>query len=305
MKIVSTLPTGTEIVCALGLEPELRGVSHACHFPPSVASLPRVTATDFDYDGAGSGDIDSYVEGEMHKHRSLYMLDEELIRSLAPTHILTQEICDVCAVTPSDISRLVGEMPQRPAIVSINPRTLEEIIEEIERAGALLCVQKAAAALARRLRETLSAIRTRSAGAQRKSVFCMEWLDPIFDSGHWVPEMVDAAGGFDVIGRAGQYSRKVKWNDVREKDPEIIVLMPCSLSPVRTMRELHTVTGLPGWSDLRAARNRQVWIVDGSSYFNQSGPRVISMGIEILGKIIHPEIFGAPSEDEAFDIASP
>jgi len=301
MKIVSTLPTATEIVCSLGLTKELVGVSHECIYPKEVLIKPRVSSTDIDYSSASSRVIDAHVEKKMHEHASLYSLDKKLLTSLAPTHLITQMLCDVCAITPEDVNVVIRDLPNKPELIVLNPTNLKEILEDILRVGKTLERKVEAQKLVEKLRTKVEDFRSQTSHLEKPRVFCLEWLDPLFASGHWVPEMVDVAGGEEVLGIAGRPSRKVPWEALLDKNPETITMMPCGFPVEKTKAEIRSLK-FQGWDTLTAVQTGQVWIVDGPSFFNQSGPRVIDKGLEILAKILHPEVFGSPNQTEALKL---
>lgn len=302
MRIVSTLPTATEIVYQLGLGRQLVGVSHECNYPREASKKARVSETDIDYGKATSREIDDHVSEKMHQHHSLYKLNESLVTSLKPTHLITQKLCDVCAITPSDVQAVFRKLPQKPDLITLNPTSLEDILQDIVKVGKSLDRKTEAESLVQKLRSKIKNIRLRSYNLDLKSVFCLEWIDPPFACGHWVPEMVGIAGGKEVLGKAGKPSRKINWEEVAVADPEIIVAMPCGFSFEKNLEEMKLLEGNSIWRNLRAVRNDQVYLVDGPSYFNQSGPRVIEKGLEILAKITHPQIFGLPNQKEALQL---
>lgn len=299
MRIVSLLPAATEIVCALGLENQLLAISHGCSFPDYINSKPRISSTDIDYNAISSKEIDRHVEESMHQKKSLYKLDKKMLVEIKPTHILTQALCDVCAITPSDIQKVIVDLRPSPEVIELNPRSIEQIYQDILSLGQKFGKSAQAKRVVAGLKNKVGKIRKKTQEAVPKLVFCLEWLDPLYACGHWVPEMVDIAGGQDPLSFPEAYSCKIPWSEVVRVDPEIIIVMACSFSIERTLQELPTVTSLPLWTNLRAVKNNNVWVVDGSSYFNQSGIRTVDQGIEILAKIIHPEIFGKPIEIEA------
>jgi len=302
MKIVSTLPTATEIVFRLGLGNSLVGVSHECNYPEAALLKPRVSETDFDYTNAKSFEIDTYVENKMHNHKSLYKLDEPLITKLSPDVLITQQLCDVCSITPNDIQRVIKNLAVKPELISLNPKNLDDICEEILTVGEILGKKTKAQNLVLKLKKKMKDIKNKTNKLKPKKVFCVEWLSPLFASGHWVPEMVELAGGIEVLGRTEKPSRKISWDKVIDSNPDILILMPCGFTFDKTLSEGSSLTSLPFWEKLTAVKNNQVWVVDGPSYFNQSGPRVIENGIEILAKIIHPDKFGVPSKEEAIKL---
>jgi iron complex transport system substrate-binding protein len=298
-RIVTTIPSATEIIYALGLGEHLYGVSHECNYPAAARSKPRITSVNFDYASATSKDIDSNVVQSLHEHRSLFTLDEHLLQHIEPTHLIIQRLCDVCAITPGDIHSSLIKLPSRPQIIDVMPRSIEDILTDIIRIGTCLDRSEVAASIVTRLQQKITEIKTVTSCLKPKKVFCVEWLDPLYASGHWVPEMINIAGGHDPLGSNNSSADKRSWEDVASADPDILVLIPCGFSYEKISAELHLLYQLPVWSELRAVCTNQVWIADGPSFFNQSGPRVISQGIPLLASIIHPEIFGTPTPSSA------
>lgn len=303
MRVVSLLPAATEIVCALGLSKQLMGISHGCNFPLSVKKKPQISYTNIDYDFLSSNAIDRHVEESMRDKKSLYHLNKALLDNIKPTHILTQALCDVCAITPSDIQKVLYDISPKPEVIELNPRNLEQICDDVLMLGKHFHKEIKAKKIVTHLKAKIARIKKKTQTLTPKTVFCLEWLDPLYACGHWVPEMVEIAGGKDPLSFPEQYSRKISWDNVVAQDPEIIIIMPCSFSIERTLHELSSITSLSFWKNLKAVKNNNIWVVDGSSYFNQSGIRTIDKGIEILAKIIHPEIFGKPAEKEAVNIS--
>lgn len=333
MRIVSLLPSATELVFALGLGDRLVGRTHECDFPPPVHELPAVTSS-LVPQGGSSVEIDALVSRAAHDHRSLYRLDPGALERLHPDLILTQELCEVCAVAYDEVERAARSLRLTSAggtaahIVSLEPMTLDDVLAQLHVvARAVASVWRAsgeggaapsavgdphctgaggspappadvlesrAAEVERRLRQRLEAVKQRSAGLRRPRVFCMEWLDPPWCAGHWVPEMVRIAGGVDELGRDGGPSRRISWQAVLDYRPEVVVLMPCGYDLAGTLSEYARVRAgaLPeGWQELPAVRAGQVYAVNGSAYFNRPGPRVVD-GVEVLAEILHPEVFG-------------
>lgn len=299
LRIVSTLPTATEIVFELGLGEQLVAISHECNYPTAALTKPRVTSTNFNYSDNSSPNIDVHVKTSLHNHRSLYQLDQALLETLRPTHLITQQLCDVCAITPSDIQAVIRDLSEPPILISLNPHSLADICRDVELLGAGLGHAQAAATLAGSLRQNLTTFKQQSTHLAPKSVVCIEWLDPLFTAGHWVPEMITAAGGTESLAAPGQISHQASWDDIVRADPDIIILMPCGFPIAKTISELPLLQVLPEWPRLRAVQTGQVWITDSASYFSQSGPRVIRDGIPLLQQIIHPAIFGMPDPGKA------
>lgn len=283
MKICSLLPSATEILFALGLGDEIAAVTHECDYPPQAALKTKATGSDIDHERLTSAEIDRHVASSVGRHGSIYRLKEDVLEEIRPDLIVTQELCEVCAVSYREVQRAARVLEGETNIVSLEPNTLGEVIETILLVGRMTGREDAANDLVRRLRARLSAVRERVDGLARPRVYAMEWLDPPFSGGHWVPEMVEIAGGREVLGKAGTKSERLTPQQIVEAAPEIIVLMPCGFSLERTVAEYRREAEkgfLPGWSG-------QVYAVDGSSYFNRPGPRLID-GVEILARIFHP-----------------
>lgn len=291
MKICSLLPSATEIVCALGLRDCLVAVTHECDFPPEVTQLPIVTRSTLGQPALASREIHAHISEALHRGSSIYALDQELLQRLDPDLILTQELCDVCAVSYGVVKEAVHRLPGRRTVLSLEPTTLEGILQTIEQVGEATGPRTQAAELVRALRERIEQVAARAALApSRPRVFAMEWLDPPFTAGHWVPEMVSLAGGRDDLAQGGKPSTRIQWADVERYDPEVIVLMPCGFTLERAVEEFSR-TPLPhGWERLAAVRTGRVYAVNGSAYFNRPGPRIVT-GLQILAEILHPDFF--------------
>lgn len=291
MRVYSFLPSATEMLYALGLDDQLRGVTSECDYPADAASKPIVVQSLLDPATMQQDEIDWKVVDNMSHGHGLYRINRDLLLRERPDVIITQELCDVCSVSLKDVLKTVAELSTQCRVVSLKPSGLEGMLENITTVGAACDVEDRAAALVASLRERIARVRERSGGLRRKSVFCAEWYEPIFAAGHWVPEMVELAGGTEVLGRAGEVSRKVSWSEVVAKDPELMVLIPCGFGVGRAVGDLGLMTRREGWSGLRAVRTGEVYAADGSAYFSRPGPRLVD-GLELLARIIHPEVFG-------------
>ena len=290
MKICSLLPSATEIACALGLEEELVAVTHECDYPAAVVGKPRITRSAVDHGDSTSAEIHRHISGALHRGSSIYQLDQELLERLAPDIILTQELCDVCAVSYRQVQRAVRIAESDASIVSLEPRSLEEILETIVQVGALTGRQEQAETVVAGLRERIDRVTAAVAGAgDRPRVLCVEWLDPVMVGGHWVPGMVETAGGSDGLGKPGEPSFAVTWRQVADYQPEVVVLMPCGFHLRETQAEVERTVLPAEWAGLPAVCQGRVFAVDGSSYFNRPGPRIVD-GLEILAQIIHPSL---------------
>lgn len=292
MRICSLLPSATEICYALGLGDDVVGVSHECDYPAEAARKPRVIRTVIDQGRQASAEIHDAVRASVEQGTSLYLIDEPLLRDLAPDLILTQKLCEVCAITDRRLAQVLAGLPSRPEIISFHPHSLEEMLAEIR----LLGLRTGCAREADRL---ISAFRARLANVRpavktRPRVFCLEWLDPLMAAGHWVPEMVGLAGGEEVLGRAGEPSRIVTPDEVVAARPEVLVVMPCGFPVERTRKELVALTRQPWWSRLPAVAAGRVHVVDGPAYFNRCRPRAVE-GIELLAGLLQPAALRAPN----------
>jgi|RhiMetdeSRZDD1v2_1073273.scaffolds.fasta_scaffold374487_2 iron complex transport system substrate-binding protein len=288
MKICSLLPSATEILFLLGLGDQIVAVTHECDYPPDAASKLTITQNVIDHERLTSAQIDHHVASNIGRHGSIYNLNEDLLQALQPDLIITQELCDVCAVSYKQVQQAAKVLEGRTKLVSLEPTTLGEVFDNILLVGELTDRQDAARETVRELRNRLDRVKERVRGLRRPKVYAMEWLDPPFTAGHWVPEMVEIAGGDEVLGKAAAKSERIAPERVLQASPEIIVLMPCGFSLERTIEEYKRTTFVPGWSG-------QVYAVDGSSYFNRPGPRLVD-GVEILAEIFHPNVYRGRDE---------
>jgi iron complex transport system substrate-binding protein len=288
MRICSLLPSGTEILYTLGLGDEIIAVTHECDFPADAAGKPHITQNILDHEKLTSFEIDHQVSKSVGHHGSIYRLDEAMLESLSPDLILTQELCQVCAVSYSEVQQAARVLEGRTRIVSLEPNTIGEMLENILLVGEITGRSAVAEQRVTELRARLDLVRERVRGTERPRVYSMEWLDPAYSGGHWVPEMVEIAGGTEVLGRHAQKSARIAPAQVIEAQPEVIVLMPCGFSLEKTIDEYRRTPMFDGWYDLPAIREGRLYAVNGSAYFNRSGPRLID-GVEILASILHPD----------------
>jgi iron complex transport system substrate-binding protein len=295
MRIVSLLPSATEIVCALGLGDELVGVTHECDWPAEVAGKSVMTTSVLDHSSTPSGEIHRLVTDAIHGGSSLYTLDEIALEGARPDLILTQELCKVCAVSYRQVNEVARAIDADITVVSLEPTSLEGIFNSISTVGAMTDAEDAAVDLVESLRARLGAIEARASerredGHQPPRVVGIEWLDPPFAVGHWVPEQIRRAGGWDLLGLDGEASRQTDWAAIAEVDPEMLVLMPCGFHLRETVEEWARTPRPIGWKSMEAVRRGNVFAVDGSAYFSRPGPRVID-GIEMLAEIFDPDAF--------------
>jgi iron complex transport system substrate-binding protein len=293
VRIVSLLPSATEVVCLLGLQEQLVGVSADSDWPADVVKrLPVLNTVSIDTSQLSSREIDR-AASDGHRGVSLYHVDPELLRRLRPDLILTQEICEVCAVARRDVELASRTLGYAPRVLSLSPVTLDQAIDDIAVVGRAAGVGDARAGrVVATLRARLGSVRDRTANLDRPRVFCMEWLDPPYTAGHWMPEMVEIAGGRDELGTHAGPSRRVAWQEVLDYAPDVIVLVPCSLDLERVAAEFEVVRALPGWRELPAVRRGRVY-AGNTHLFSRSGPRLVD-GVEALARMLHPEVFTSP-----------
>ncbi|HST52790.1 MAG TPA: cobalamin-binding protein [Pyrinomonadaceae bacterium] len=303
-RIISLLPSATEVVCALGLGDALVGVTHECDFPASVVGKPILTASRISHATMSSREIDHAVRSHLDGHGSIYDLDERLLAELEPDLIITQELCEVCAVSYKTVLKAARVLEADARVVSLEPNNVRDIFDNIRTIGGLAGREAEAEALVGKLTRRLDALSARLAETEtRPRTLVLEWLEPPFAPGHWVPEQVAFAGGDSSFGDAGAKSRTTTAEEIEAYTPEVIVLAPCGYYKEDTLRALASARLPRGWPELPAVRGGRVWALDATSYFSRPGPRVVE-GAEILSRIIHPELFGAPEETEAVRVPS-
>ena len=290
-RILSLLPAATEIVCALGFEKNLVGRSHECDFPETVRQLPVCSEANFS-DNLSSADIDKKVKDLLFNALSIYTINRELINELAPDIVITQAQCEVCAVSLDEVeSALNDDLESAAKIISLQPNSLGDIYDNIREVAAALGAEADAEQLIEELDERVGIIRHKLKYIENKpSIACIEWLEPLMVSGNWIPELVSIAGGSSILAEPGKHSPFVKWAEIQQADPDIILAMPCGFSIERTIKEIHLLLQLPGFADLKAIKNNRLYIADGNQYFNRPGPRIVD-SIEILAEIINPKQF--------------
>ena len=290
-RIVSLLPAATEIAAALGLMDQVVGVSHECDFPNDANERPRVTRCAVHGAELASRDVDEWVRRALHDNGTIYTIDERLLRKLQPDVILTQRLCDVCAVGYGTVAKLAQTLPGPPQVVNLEPRSLADIFDDIRRVAKACEIPKRAEKLIANLSERVENVRERAAKIpDRPRCFLMEWVDPPFCSGHWGPELVEVAGGQDPLGRKHKPSAQIDWQEVLDACPEIIVLALCGYDIDRARRDYELLRRFTGFDSIAAAANRQVYIVNASAYFARPGPRIVD-SLEILAGILHPSEF--------------
>lgn len=293
MRIVSLLPSATEIVCQLGLGDALVGVTHECDFPPFVTGLPKVTRTLIPHDAA-SRDIDALVRDRLETQRALYSLDLPTLERLAPDLIVTQALCDVCAVAEAEVTAAACALPGRPRVVNLEPMSLGDVMDTLLAVGRAAGVEGRAEGVVADLRRRIEAVTARSAlVAERPRVVLLEWLDPPFSCGHWSPELIRLAGGDEVLEVEGRPSRTLAWDEVVAARPDVLFVACCGFDLGRTLRDLPGLCVRPGWSDLPAVRAGRVYVTDGNAYFSRPGPRLVD-SLELLAHALHPSAHPLP-----------
>jgi iron complex transport system substrate-binding protein len=285
MKICSLLPSATEILFALGLGDQVVGVSHECDFPPEARSKPVLIRSRISHTESAAA-IDRQVREFLKRGESLYSVDMEALAALEPDLIVTQDLCHVCAATPDDLATALTHLRHAPRIVTLNPHSLADVREDIRLVGEATGRAEQASAVIAEFEQSVANVEAAIANFPRQRVVCLEWLDPPYIAGHWVPEMVARAGGVDVFGRAGEPSFRVEWDAILAAQPEVIVIMPCGYSLEQAMTEFRNLPLPQGWQDLPAVRNDRVFVVEASGYFSRPGPR-LAEGMAILADAIH------------------
>jgi iron complex transport system substrate-binding protein len=300
LRIVSFLPAATEMVYALGLGEQLVGVTHECDFPAEARGVPVVVRPAMALETMSLREIDVAVAERIGSGGSLYQVDDALMCRLKPDLLLTQNLCQVCATSGNDLASLLKILKPAPDIVWMSPHSLEQIFDNIRELGQVTGRSDVAEALIGDCRGRLERVAARSKqAASRPRVFCMEWADPVYCAGHWVPEMVELAGGTDELARKGTDSVRIAWTDVLRWAPEVIVFSPCGFNLEKALEQVVYLEALPGWAELPAVRDGRVFAVDANSYFARPGPRVVE-GTELLAHLIHPELFDWHGPADAF-----
>jgi iron complex transport system substrate-binding protein len=290
-RIVSLLPSATELVCALGLREQLVGVSHECDYPPGVEELPRVTSTHIAH-SADSLSIDRQVSEELAKVSALYQVDGALLATLLPDLLVTQALCDVCAVSASDVEAVACALPRVAQVFNLQPTRLHDILENVTALGAAAGVPERAAAVRAQMEQRIAKVAARTAAipvAARPRVVMLEWLEPFFDAGHWNPELVELAGGVPVLGRLGQPSTTLDWSALRAAAPDLIFIACCGFNIDRTLQDVARLNVNDAWRELSAVQAGRVWVADGNAYFNRPGPRIVD-SLELLAHVLHPTV---------------
>ncbi|XWX03483.1 cobalamin-binding protein [Aggregatilineales bacterium SYSU G02658] len=304
MRIASLLPSSTEIVCALGFQESLVARSHECDFPPAVKQLPAVTAPKFNPDGR-SYQINERVKAILQEATSVYRIDGDQLKALAPDVIVTQAQCEVCAVSLAEVERVACEWLDIPAqIVALEPNALADVFQDIQRVAEALNVPERGHALVAALRQRMADIADQASALPKPTVATIEWIDPLMAAGNWMPELVEMAGGRNLLGRAGEHSPWLTWDELAAADPDVIVILPCGYDIPTTERELPALTQHPRWQTLRAVQAGRVYLTDGNQYFNRPGPRLVE-SLEILAEILHPRRFNFGHQGSGWRMLEP
>jgi iron complex transport system substrate-binding protein len=290
-RVISLIASATEIICALGCEEMLVGRSHECDFPASVRRLPACTEPKFNIEGT-SREIDRDVKALLRDALSVYRVDADRLAELEPDVIVTQAQCEVCAVSLRDVERAVcAWLKACPKLVSLVPNALADVWTDIERVAEALGVAERGAELISQLQARINAIAEKAKRLpDRPRVACIEWIDPLMSAGNWVPELVELAGGTNLLGQAGKHSPWMTFEQLRAVDPDVIIVLPCGFDIARSRKELPPLTARPEWPALRAVRDGRVFLADGNQYFNRPGPRLVE-SLEILAELLHGEAF--------------
>ncbi|HEX9729300.1 MAG TPA: cobalamin-binding protein [Gemmatimonadales bacterium] len=288
MRVASLLASATEIVCALGLEDRLVAISHECDYPPAILDRPRVSRPRFRVDGLTSGQIDAAVRGAMATHGGVYELDEPALRAARPDLILTQQVCEVCAVPTSLARAAAAALDDGAVVLSLDAHTIEGILDSVLQIAGATGASERGAALVAGWRDRLRAVEAAVRGAEPPRTLAVEWLDPVFTPGHWVPEMISLAGGANLAGTPARRSAQVDWADLADLDPDVLLVMPCGYGLAQSRAEADAHADRLRALAPRAVAGGKAFVLDGSAYFNRSGPRIVD-GVEILAALLHPD----------------
>jgi iron complex transport system substrate-binding protein len=286
VRIASLVPSATEMLFALGLGPSIVAVTHECDYPPPASDLPHVTRSVIP-DGLPAAEIDRQVRELTGRGEAIYELDEDELHDLEPDLIVTQAVCEVCAVSYDDVRAVAEGIPSKPRVLSLDPSTLGEVLADVGRLAEAAEVPEAGERLLAEAADRIDRVQEAVAGAERPRVAALEWLDPPYVGGHWVPQMIELAGGEDMLGFPGEKSRVATWEEIAAARPEIVISMPCGYDAERAAQEARTYA-----TELRALEAREVFSVDAASYFSRPGPRLVE-GLELLAHLLHPDRFEA------------
>ena len=297
MRICSFLPSATEIVYLLGLGDSLLGVSHECDFPSDALGKPKVVHSRFDSDNLSSQEIDRVVTDMMTRGENIYEVDTEVLAKARPDLVITQQLCEVCAVSFEDVQQAVAALSPVPTVLSLDPHSIDDMLDSITRVGECMGRQDIAIGIVAGLQTRIeSVIRAVKGVPASPTVACIEWMDPVIAAGHWVPEMVETAGGADALVQPGSPSIRIDFSSLVKADPDVLILMPCGMDVARARAEFDSLSNQDDWHRLSAFKYSRVYAVDSGALFSRSGPRLVD-GIELLARILHPDLFDeSPSE---------
>jgi len=289
MRLVSFLPSATEILYELGVGDDVLAVTHECNYPAEAKTKPRVIHSSFDPQKMSSQEIDNKVTELVNSGKDIYILDEQVLKKANPDLIISQGICEVCSPYTREIDKAVTLLGGKPQVLVLDPKNLDEILQNVIQVGDRVAKQEKAKDFVIKLRKRIDHIKD-IPKISRPKVLCIEWLDPLFSAGHWVPQMVEIAGGINGISSTGEKSRRMQIDEIAKFDPDIIILMPCGFDVSRTILEYEKLLENKSWRKIKAVNRGEVYAVNANEYFSKPGPRTIS-GLEILAKIIHPDTF--------------
>jgi len=294
MRIVSLLPSATEIICSLGLADSLVGVSHECDYPAEVLELPKVTTSHIP-EAASSKEIDALVRERLKTSKALYSLNQSVLEKLKPDLIITQALCDVCAVAEEEVRAVVCKLPGTPQVINLAPMTLAQVFESMLQVGRAVGKEEHAIFVVNAYQKRVDEVVLRSKKmVKNPGVVFLEWLDPPFSSGHWTPELIAMAGGIELIGRLGQPSRTLEWREVADAKPEMLFIAACGFNVERTMQDLPVLDNVMMQKEFASLKPDKVFVADGSQYFNRPGPRLVD-SLEILAHAIDPIVHPLPT----------
>lgn len=295
MKIVSLLPSATELVCGLGLQDQLVGVSHECNFPPSVLGLPILTSSRIP-SGLDSGEIDRLVTEQLKNDEALYDLVMGQLLDIEPDLIVTQALCDVCAVSGNDVAKAIGSMPGNPQVVNLEPICLDDVLETVTLLAEAADCKEQGETYKAELQGRIDAVGMRSAtinGSDKPRVALLDWLDPLFDGGHWSPEIIDLAGGIPCFGEKRQASQRRNWDHLIDSAPDIIFIALCGFDIERSAQDVDIFLKSKRFAELQRRVGTEVYLVDGNAYFSRPGPRLVD-ALEIMANTLHPDLHPLP-----------
>ncbi|MDE1724418.1 MAG: cobalamin-binding protein [Thaumarchaeota archaeon] len=289
MRLVSFLPSATEMLYELGVEDQIMAVTHECNYPAGAKTKPRVIHSSFDPQKMSSQEIDSKVVDLVSSGKDIYILDEQVLKKANPDLIVAQGICEVCSPYTREIGRAMTLLENKPEVLILDPKNLDDILQNIIQVGNKIGKQEKAKEFVEKLQKRITRIKNTNIVSKPK-VLCIEWLDPLFSAGHWVPQMVEIAGGINGISSTGDKSRRMQIEEIAKFDPDIVILMPCGFDVQRTLVEYENLLESTNWRKIKAVNRGQVYAVNANEYFSKPGPRTVT-GLEILAKIIHPDTF--------------